>query len=416
MIGTGSVVTATRVAASTSTGTRRRHQGVAASPAMSTATSRSGRARLSTGQGAPSSPAHSTTRSGARATTSAGPARSGDARASSAAMPVRMEATAAAGTATRLAGTDPSGTSSNTRSRIGATPTCAATVTATSRASHTGSRCSRARSHGASPMIPAVAPTDSSSPTLVARNGSTRTSSVTARPSTCHGCGGTPRTSAPSSRTTMPVARSTDGSARVRRTNHASPTSTTTRRTRRDPPTPRTANASAATTIATFDPETATRWVSPAWRSRVTTSTGRPSVSPVTSPEASPAVSSGSHRRVAVRSRCRTKLVDRHHQPGVATTVASSMVMRATRCRPRRTASYPSARRGRAVTDPVSVAPAAGVGGSPVTRTRSPDLRVSSWSTVATACQRPNRSTGSLTTRTTAVRRPPRRARSTTGP
>ena len=173
------------------------------------------------------------------------------------------------------------GTSSNTRSQDGDhTELCRHRHRQQLCDAARQSEAARRRRHGVSAMMPAVAPTERSRPTLVARYGSSSTRTVTANPSTCQGCRDDPPNPAARNSATIAAARSTEGSARVSTTNHPTPATTATRRSRLEPPTPTTTSAIAVTTIATFDPDTATRWVSPASCSRASTSAGRSEVSP----------------------------------------------------------------------------------------------------------------------------------------
>ena len=303
---------------------RGRHHATAASGASSNVT---GLARLTAGTTCPTSAAHSTIRRGRLATTRNGPAAVGVHVATRPPSPTSAVATAAAGTATRLAGTDPNGTSSNARSRSGTTASCAATVTAANAATPGGTHGRRNRTCAVSgsdhARIPAVAPTDSNRPNDVARSGSASTSTATATPRTCHGRATTPRNSATPTSRAIATARRTDGSARVRTRNHASDSATTSARTRRHSRRRAATTTTAPTTTATFDPDTATRWVRPEAVMSRRVSSGRSDVSPVTSPTARPARGGDNQAAAAVRSDVRTCVVVRQTGPGSAIPAAS---------------------------------------------------------------------------------------------
>ncbi len=112
----------------------------------------------------------------------------------------------AAGTARRLAGIEASGIPPNTGMSTGATPTWAASVTAS------GAGTPRPSNFGPRTAMPAHAPADRRNPIDPASMGSTRTRAVTASASTRRGETGRPRVVATSARPAMATARSTDGS------------------------------------------------------------------------------------------------------------------------------------------------------------------------------------------------------------
>ena len=79
----------------------------------------------------------------------------------------------------------------------------------------------RLASHGPTVHTPAVAPTDSQNPIDRSSNGSTRTSTVTARHSTRNGARSRPSANAVVEIAAIVPARTIDGSNRVRLTNQA---------------------------------------------------------------------------------------------------------------------------------------------------------------------------------------------------
>src|SRR6476659_398523 len=121
---------------------------------------------------------------------------------------------AAAGTASRLAGTAARGSGPNTAIVTGATPSCAAIVTA--RGSRTGAGPGRRAARGpARATMPAVAATDSHHPTEWTSSGSARSTMVTVRPRIRTGRDGRPATTAVAANAAITDALSTDGSKRV---------------------------------------------------------------------------------------------------------------------------------------------------------------------------------------------------------
>ncbi len=89
-------------------------------------------------------------------------------------------ASAATGTASRLAGTEASGTVPKVVSNSGTTAICAPSVTASRSATRPGIRRRRRRTRGATTRTPAVAVADSSSPSEPASRGSSSTNSTAA--------------------------------------------------------------------------------------------------------------------------------------------------------------------------------------------------------------------------------------------
>ena len=98
---------------------------------------------------------------------------------------------AASGTATRLAGSATSGIEPNTGTSTGATPTCAAAVTASTSRAHIGprSRAANACDHNA---IPRLAAHDRRNPTECSRNGSTTKQRDRGEDERAYACGGPP--------------------------------------------------------------------------------------------------------------------------------------------------------------------------------------------------------------------------------
>ena len=276
-------------------------------------------------------PHHCRRRAAPRTTPRAGPAnrsntaaRAGSGTTTTAAAVQNSDATAAAGTATRLAGRVDSATSPPLVSSTGSTATCAPIVTA-SRSSSRPERTTRSngtnrsRTRGATTSTPSVAAADSNSPSRRASSGSSSTRTRTAPASACSGWTRRPR--APATRTieAIALARRTEGSARVSTAKSASTTTAVRRRPRAPSPTTPAASHAPLTTIATLDPDTAVRWVSPVARIASSSSDGSRLVSPVTRPVASPARDAGSAAAAASASAVRTPVVPAATQPGSST-------------------------------------------------------------------------------------------------
>jgi hypothetical protein len=202
-------------------------------------------------------------------------------------------ASAAAGTASRLAGTDAKVSSPKLASSTGTTASWAPIVIAASSAARRGSHDGRcARTRGAATSTPAVAVADSNSPREPASSGSTRTSRSTAPASACRGSRGTPRTDVASNSNVIVPARCTLGSNRVTNANQGTTSPTATHRTR--VPTRATARSPSTppTTIATLLPDTAVRCDNPVTCIASRSAAGNSRVSPVTNPTRSPPVRS----------------------------------------------------------------------------------------------------------------------------
>ena len=134
----------------------------------------------------------------------------------------------ATGTASTLAGTATTGTPPNAATRIGATPTCAATVTAMASRSERGPG-NRADSGAPSTAMPAVAPTDSHQPTDQTSSGSTRIIAGHRQARGRERCWPVePRTTDVAATAAIAAARRTDGSNRVSSANHATTASVAT--------------------------------------------------------------------------------------------------------------------------------------------------------------------------------------------
>lgn len=329
-----------------------------------------------------------------------------------------VEATAAAGTATRFAGTEASGTAPKASRRTGATATCAPIVTPASWASPRGHRCSRRATSGATTSTPAVAVAESSRPIDPARAGSIATRTSTAAASAWVDWVATPRARATSTAPAMTPARSTDGSARVSSTNHANPTTSSTRWPRA-PSRRATARASSPPrTIATLEPDTATRWVRPTPRMASSAPGESRRVSPVTSPTARPARSPSRPRRAAARTRPRTCSVLASSVPGGARTCTVPVgSTRATTCCRRNHSPNPSSSNGRAVARNATVVPSATGRPSSCSSTRSWVRAPSNEASRTTVHHRPcAASRGSVATIPTTSPAPPVRAIRSTGP
>jgi hypothetical protein len=200
-----------------------------------------------------------------------------------------VAATAPAGTATRLAGTDDRPTSPKVVSSNGTTASCAPTVIDSSSASRRGKRRgSRCRTTGARTSTPAVAVADSSSPSDPASRGSTSTSSSTATATACRGSRTTPRIVVPSSSRAIVPARSTLGSKRVTKANQGTTLPTAAQRPHAGARRIEAAASTPPITIATWLPETAVRCVSPVARIASRSASGSSRVSPMTKPTSRP--------------------------------------------------------------------------------------------------------------------------------
>ena len=282
--------------------------------------------------------AASTTPSAGRARTSATCASPGAGRTMTAAVVQSSEATAAAGTATRFAGSVDRPTSLPLLSRTGRTATWAPIVTAsrssTRPARTTGSSGSRrSRMRGATTRTPSVAAADSSRPSRRVSSGSSSTRTRTAPASAWRGATRRPRAPATSTSAAMALARSTEGSARVRTANSASTTTARRRRPRAPRPTAPPASHAPVTTSATLEPDTAVRWVSPVARMASSSGAGSRLVSPVTSPVARPACPGGSAAAAASANAVRSRVVPAATGPGPSTRSSCARVRRATTCR-----------------------------------------------------------------------------------
>ena len=120
----------------------------------------------------------------------------------------------ATGTATRLAGSDPTGTEPNAATSSGDTAAWADSVTARGIASHLGpGRASHTRP--APRTMPAAPATDRRNPRDVTSSGSTSTTPVTPRARVRRVEAGRPSAVPTAATPAIAVARSTDGSARV---------------------------------------------------------------------------------------------------------------------------------------------------------------------------------------------------------
>ena len=173
----------------------------------------------------------------------------------------------AAGAASRLAGTDATGTPPNVATSSGDTAAWAARVTASGAASHGGPGNRRSIGDAATTM-PAAPATDSRKPSEVVSSGSTSTIAPTPSASARSDDAGRPTATPTAATAAMAEARRTEGSNRVTR---AKPTSTPRVASSRGPKVSRDSTGRATTnTKAMFWPETARRCVSPAaWNASV---------------------------------------------------------------------------------------------------------------------------------------------------
>ena len=208
----------------------------------------------------------------------------------------------AAGTASRFAGMDATGSPPVSPASSGATASWAASVTASASTSQRGpGRC--ATSTGATRRRPEEAATESWNPRERGRNGSASTEAVTASARIRIPSAARALPAAVEATAAMAEARMTDGSNRVSVANPSSTTRVGTQRQRRSRR--RRAGPATARTKATFWPDTTSRWVSPEARKSSATTGDWPRSSPSTNPPNSARVSGG--RSAAPRSRRRRK-------------------------------------------------------------------------------------------------------------
>lgn len=177
----------------------------------------------------------------------------------------------AAGTARRLAGIMATGTDPNVGSSTGSAPAWAARVTASGPAIARGPGIADAM-RGANSTMPADAPTDSPKPMEPTSNGSTRSTTATARARTRMPSAGRPEVAATQAMAAIAPARTTDGSNRTSTANAPSSASVATMRARLGNQ-PSSGRASARTN-ARFWPDTASRCVNPAARKSSASSGG----------------------------------------------------------------------------------------------------------------------------------------------
>lgn len=227
--------------------------------------------------------------------------------------PVRPQAmiSAAAGSASRLAGTPTTGSPPDRPTSSGPTATCAARVTPNAAATGRGpGRCSP--SGRASSRMPADAATESWKPKTPTSMGSTSTRTITARARVRMPDTGRPSIQAVAAIAAMAEARSTEGSKRV--ITPKSPTTTSVATQRHRSPSRRSSGRATTSTNATFSPETTSRCDSPAPSKSSATATDWPRSSPKTNPENSARRSAG--RAAAPRSNvARTALATRYAGP-----------------------------------------------------------------------------------------------------
>jgi hypothetical protein len=230
---------------------------------------------------------------------------------------------ATAGAASRFAGNDTRLTVPERPATIGAVATPAAALTAKASA-RTGQqpRVRNRRDHpGASRTMAAVAATESAKPASRARPGSSSRSTHTAAPNAGSAARGRPEASARSVTAPMAAARTTLGLGRARMTKPISARPATTACTRRSTARRRSGHSTPIRTIATFAPDTAVRWESPA-RRKSSSSTGSMAwVSPTTSPGSNPAGRGPRTRAADVASPWRSAPAIRWSRPASPTGV-----------------------------------------------------------------------------------------------
>jgi hypothetical protein len=222
-------------------------------------------------------------------------ASGGETGATAAAVKPASVAGATAGAAATLAGTATTLTVPNAAASSGAHAACAASGVATASASQPGRRRWRRTRHGgARRSRPAVAQVDSAKPSDVASAGSSRTRNSTAPARKRRAARSRPVTVPASPNAPMVAARSTDGDGRASSTKNASPRPPSTAAVRGPTPQRRATRRTAASRMATFWPDTATRWVRPVRRKSSRTAGSRRVVSPTTRPGSRPRASGGS--------------------------------------------------------------------------------------------------------------------------
>jgi hypothetical protein len=205
-----------------------------------------------------------------------------------------------AGTASRFAGRDATGSPPATGSSNGDTASWAAAVTESGSASHRGPGMRAARGR-ANEMMPSDAATDSWNPSVRASVGSTTSRTVTATPSTVRLWASQPKVTAQAPSPAMVAARRTDGSSRVATAKNATTPSVATSR----PPKRilRSTGPASTSTNATLEPDTASTWVSPEPANASSVSSSCPRRSPSTSPRYNPPSDSSIARAPSARVR-----------------------------------------------------------------------------------------------------------------
>ena len=218
-----------------------------------------------------------------------------------------------------------------------------------------------------------------------------------------------PSSAATRTRLAISAARSTLGSALTRTTNHQTVTSDAPHPTRRPSPISRHAPSTPPTTIATFEPDTATRWDNPAASTASASAAGWPRTSPVTNPVSRLARASSRAADATVRNRSRSHVVAASHPGGVPVPCRSTTrTSTAAPCRANHAAASPSI--GEANPDTLVGVPIGGVGAPlrSTTRSRLPTggspgtERVRSWASAhhppnAPGCGSPAMTTSSST-------------------
>ena len=164
-------------------------------------------------------------------------------------------------------------------------------------------------------------------------------------------------------------------------------------------------------TIATFDPDTAVRCVSPVACMASRSACGSSRVSPVTNPTRSPPVRSSRCRVAAVRTVARTASEARATPPACRRTSHEDGSRTADRCWRASHRPYPESGSGRAVAVSSTTSPSDGGGPSRVTDPRSRVGRPSTRSMRSTTCQPSATRRGSVATAPVSDAEPPWPAR-----
>src|SRR6266511_694228 len=188
----------------------------------------------------------------------------------------------------------------------GDTPSWADMVVAAASATGFGSHPRRAAMGAASATMPTVAATESWNPTDHTSVGFATSSARTAAPSRVAVVRGRPSTMPASAKPAMTPARSTDGSAPVSTTKNITVARPSTKRPRADRRRSTASPTIGASTMATFSPDTASRWPSPVARKCSSSARSSRDVSPRASPISRPAWREGNRSASRSTSAVRT--------------------------------------------------------------------------------------------------------------